>query len=136
MSDSELPDWEWSLREWLRTTFPDDKIWFDPPKGTPSVPMITFSGQIGGRPDADMPIDYPRTSISIWGPPGGDGRKAAVDLKNELVDALSGLSGNLDGETYGFGARIDSVLWAPDRSDPNNVIPRYIVDVSLAVRAV
>ena len=132
---SELPDWEWSLREWLRNHFPDDKIWFDPPKGSPVVPMITLSGQIGGQPDADMPIDNPRASFSIWGPPGGDGRKAAVDLKNELIDRLRGMGGDLDGEAYGFGARIDSVLWAPDRSDPNNVIPRYIVDATLSFRA-
>jgi len=130
-----LPDWEWSLREWLRATFPDNKVWFDPPKGTPVVPMITISGQIGGAPDAYVPTDHPRASLTIWGPPGGDGRKAAVDLKNELIDALDELGGFLDDEAYAYGARVTSVLWAPDRSDPNNVIPRYIVDLTLSLRA-
>ena len=81
----ELTDWEWSLREWLREYFPGEKIWFDPPKGSPTVPMITISGQIGGKPDDYLPIDNPRVSFSVWGP-GGDGRKAAVDLKNDLVE--------------------------------------------------
>jgi hypothetical protein len=134
MSD-QLPDWEWSFREWLRTTFPDDKIWFDPPRGTPVVPMITIGGQIGGLPDSYLPLDAPRTSLSVWGPPGGDGRQAAVDLKNELVAELEALAGPLDGDTYAYGAIVTQVLWFPDRSDPNNVIPRYIVDLTLSVRA-
>jgi hypothetical protein len=133
---SELTDWEWSLREWARDQFPESKVWFEPPKGSPVVPMITISGQIGGKPDDYLPIDNPRVSFSVWGPPGGDGRKAAVDLKNDLVERLRALGGPLDDETYGFGARIDSVLWAPDRSDPTNVLPRYIVDATLATRAI
>ena len=128
-------DWEWSLREWLRAIFPDEKVWFDPPRGTPSAPMITISGQIGGGPDNYVPVDNPRVSFTIWGPPGGDGRQQAVDLKNDIVEELRALGGNLDLDTYAFGARIDQVLWAPDRSDPNNVIPRYIVDALLSVRA-
>jgi hypothetical protein len=58
-----------------------------------------------------------------------------VDLKNDLVAELQALAGQLDSDTYAHGARIDSILWAPDRSDPNNVIPRYIVDATLSVRA-
>jgi hypothetical protein len=131
-----MVDWEWSFREWLRATFPEDKVWFDPPRGTPSVPMITITGQIGGRPHDYLPIDNPRTSLTVWGPPGGDGRKAAVDLKNDLVEALMELNNELlDDDAFAFGARVDSILWAPERSDPNNVIPRYIVDLTLSVRA-
>jgi len=97
--------------------------------------MITIGGQIGGRPDAYLPMDSPRTSLTVWGPPGGDGRQAAVDLKNELVAELQALAGPLDSDTYAFGAIVDQILWAPDRSDPNNVIPRYIVDLTLSLRA-
>jgi hypothetical protein len=98
--------------------------------------MITISGQIGGSPDNYVPVDNPRVSLTVWGPPGGDGRQQAVDLKNDLVEALQDMDNvRLNSDTFAFGARIETVLWAPDRSDPNNVLPRYIVDLTLSVRA-
>jgi hypothetical protein len=133
---TELTDWEWSLREWVRDQLPSVKTWFEPPKGSPSTPMITISGQIGGGPDAYLPIDSPRVSFSIWGPPGGDGRKAAGDIMRDLVHDLDNVNGPLDDETYCYGASGIGIIWAPDRSDPDNVLPRYIVDATLTTRAV
>ena len=136
MSDL-VPDTEWSLREWLRAELPTVKTWFDVPNGTPTFPLITIGGRIGGAPDTDGTLDHPRISFSVWGGPGGNGRKSARETMSALVDLIATAENvPLDAETYAYGGVVDSVLWLPDESDPDNRLARYIVDASFTVRSV
>lgn len=134
MSAELIPDTEWSLREWLRAELPTIKTWFDVPAGTPTFPLITIGGRIGGAPDAIL--DYPRVSFSVWGGPGGNGRKLARTAMSALVELIQAAENTpLDAETYAYGGTVDSVLWLPDESDSANRLARYVVDVSFTVRS-
>jgi len=130
-----IPDTEWSLREWLRAQLPTIKVWFDVPSGTPTFPLITLGGRIGGAPD--QILDHPRMSFSVWGGPGGNGRKLSRTAMSALVELLNSAENiPLDADTFAYGAVVDSVLWLPDESDPDNRIARYVVDASFTVRSI
>lgn len=134
MSAELIPDTEWSLREWLRVKLPTVKVWFDVPSGTPTFPLITIGGRIGGAPDAM--VDNPRLSFSVWGGPGGNGRKLARTAMSALVELVQTCENvPLDAETYAYGGTVDSILWLPDDSDSDNRLARYVVDVSFTVRS-
>lgn len=132
-----IPDTEWALRGYLRAQLGSTvKVWLDKPKGTPAFPMVVIVGRIGGGPDPYVPVDAPRISLEVWGSPGGDGRKTARDTMSALVDVLHRLEGEaLDAGTVAYGASDIKVVWMPDRSDPDNVIPRYVVDATVFVRS-
>jgi hypothetical protein len=131
-----VPDVEWALREWLRAELPAIKVWLDVPKGTPTFPLIVIGGRIGGAPDRYVPIDQPRVSFSVWGGPGGNGRKLARDVMSLLVDTIvTAESVLLDLNTFSYGAAVESIMWLPDDSDPDNVLARYVVDVTFGVRS-
>jgi hypothetical protein len=133
-----IPDSEWSIRSWLRSELPTVGVYFDPPKGgNVKFPLITIPGRIGGIPDVYLPfLDNPRISFQIWGGTGGGGRDQARQVMSLLAELLV-TSENipLDAQTYAYGATIDLVTWSPDDSDPDNVLARYVLDATLAVRS-
>jgi hypothetical protein len=137
MSDVYSSDAEWALRSYLRTVLGSGiKVWLGQPQGTPTLPMVVITGRLGGGPDLYIPLDDPRVSFDCWGPAGGNGRKAAVDTKRALITALAGMDGvKLDADTLCYGAYEITDRWAPDDTDPDNVIPRYVVDASLTLRS-
>lgn len=130
-------DTEWALRDYLRAELPARKVWFAEPPGKPTFPMIVITGRIGGPLAAYAPTDTPRISFSVWGGPGGDGRHAAVLATQDLTRVLWEIENvALNAEVFCYGATVDSIIWAPDASDSDNPLPRYIVDVTLAVRPI
>jgi hypothetical protein len=132
-------DSELAIRDWLRTqTSPTVKVWFDMPKGDPSFPLITIGGRIGGAPDQYVPTDEPRISFQVWGGAmPGQGRQNAIAALGELVTALESVTGlALNASVYAYEARVDSMLWLPDDSDPDNVLARYVVDTTWLIRSV
>ena len=131
-----IPDTEWAIREWLRTELAGIKSWFGTPKGSPSYPYIEIVGRIGGAPDVYTPLDNPRVSFACWGGPGGGGRELAVNAMRDLVELIHDTEATLlDPETFGYTGTVDSILWTPDDSDPDNSLARYIVDATFAVRS-
>jgi hypothetical protein len=137
MSSVFVADVEWAMRTWLRIQAgPSIKIWLGQPQGDPTFPMIVINGRLGGSPDLDVPLDQPRMTFDCWGPPGGGGRKQALDAMRVLVTSLTGIENTvLDADTFAYGAYDITVRWAPDATDPDNVIPRYVVDASLTLRS-
>lgn len=136
MSDL-IPDTEWALREWLRVRLGTGvKVWFDVPSGTPTFPIVTVGGRIGGGPDVSGILDQPRITFAVWGGPGGDGRKLARETMTALVGVLESAENvPLDAATYAYGIVVDSIQWLPDETDRDNRLARYVVDASLAVRS-
>lgn len=136
MTDTYLSDADWALRAYLRATLgPTRKVWSAFPTGTPTFPLIVIQGRVGGGPDGSVPVDNPRVSFQVWGANGGEGRKAMQDLTKLLVEALGDLENKpLDANTYAYGVSGINVIWLPDDSDPDNVLPRNIVDVSVMLR--
>lgn len=132
-----VSDADWAFRTYLRATLgPTIGVWSAKPKGTPSFPMIIINGRLGGGPEPGIPMDNPRLSFDVWGEASGNGRRQAVVAMKALVGALGDLDNEmLDPETYGFGAYDISVRWLPDESDPDNVLPRYVVDASMTLRS-
>lgn len=137
MSSEIIPDTEWALREWLRTELPAVKVYMDPPRGgNATFPMITLGGRLGGGLDSTRSMDQPFISFSVWGSPGGAGRAQAQQTVSLLAEAIEGAD-NIDitPDVHLYGGRVDNLSWRPDDSDPDNVIPRYVLDATFGVRS-
>lgn len=98
----------------------------------PSFPLIAVS-QIGDRTDTNIPIEYPRLSLAVW----GTNKKECKDLVRALKEVFFTANNvQLDASTHAYGITVDNILWLPDYSDPENKLSRYVVDITVMVRAI
>lgn len=122
------------VKEWLLTTsvapLVTNKIYLAMPKGAP-LPSVTLS-RVGGTsiPGSDIPLDAARISFHVW----AANRPQAKSIKLALLNEIESLG--YQPEYVGSQGRIKygellSDIWFPD---PDDDIPRYIVDATMCVQ--
>lgn len=123
------------VKEWLLTTsvapLVTNKIFLAMPKGAP-LPSVILS-RVGGTsmPESDAPIDAARISFAVW----AANRPQAKTIRTALLGEIESIG--YQPEYVGTVGRIKSGLllsdiWLPD---PEDDVPRYIVDATMYVQA-
>lgn len=132
-----IVDVEYALREYLRAQNPAVRVWLDFPRGNPTFPFIVIEGRLGGTVDDYVDVESPRIGFQVWGAKGGAGRDDAFQVTQWLVKTLKELENTtlLADEVHGYGASEFSIVWLPDKSDPSNILPRYLVTSTITTRS-
>lgn len=133
----QIVDVEGPIRDWLISQLGGVKVYLGdaPPSKTP-VPTWVIPVRIGGGPDLTAAsLDMPLMSFHCY----GRTRKLASDTAHTLANLIT--VDNVDRPPINIGpltilyARVTlGPLWQPD-VDAYKDIPRYVVDVTMTVRA-
>lgn len=131
-----LVDAEGAVRAWARANAAivaafTGGIYFGPPEGTPTFPLLRVQ-RVGGGPVAgDTPIDDAAISFLAWGSNKAQVAAAVMVLASEVESMLCGTA--MGSGAVGLGARVTlGPVWSPD---PDTDRPRYVLDASFSIRA-
>lgn len=131
-----LVDAEGAVRAWARANSAiaaafTGGIYFGPPEGTVTFPLVRVQRIGGGPVPGDTPLDDAAMSFLVWGSAKAQAATAAMVLVSEIESMPCGTA--MGSGAVGLGARVTlGPVWSPD---PDTDRPRYIVDGSFSIRA-
>lgn len=131
-----LVDAEGAVRAWARANTAiaaafTGGIYFGPPEGTVTFPLVRLQRIGGGPVPGDTPIDEAVISWLVWGTNKAQAAAAAMTLVSQIESMLCGTA--MGAGAVGLGARVTlGPVFSPD---PDTDRPRYIVDSAFVVRA-
>jgi hypothetical protein len=132
-----LVDAEGAVRAWARANTAiaaafTGGIYFGPPEGSVTFPLVRLQRVGGGPVSGDTPLDDAAISFLVWGSNKAQAAAAVMVLASEVESFLCGTA--MGSGAVGLGARVTlGPVWS---SDPDTDRPRYVLDCSFSIRAV